>query len=109
MGSLRVSRVVFWRAVFEGLSVERAAGDAGVAVTTGRHWMREAGGVIPQRLLDDPSGRFLDATERAVIMVARRDGKSVRAIAAILGRSPSTVSRELKRNRRKAGVQSGRQ
>jgi IS30 family transposase len=39
----------------------------------------------------------LDSTERAVIMVMRRDGSSVRAIARTLERAPSTISREVRR------------
>ena len=40
----------------------------------------------------------LSAEERAVIMIERGKGSSVRAIAQVLGRSGSTVSRELARN-----------
>lgn len=40
----------------------------------------------------------LAAAERAVIMVMRAQGSSVRAVALALGRTPSTVSRELRRN-----------
>lgn len=101
----RVSRVAFWRAVSEGSSVDVAASSAGAATNTGRRWMREAGGVIPRHLLDDVSLRYLTPVERAVIMVARRGGKSVREIARMLDRSPSTVSRELARNRVSAGKQ----
>lgn len=39
----------------------------------------------------------LSAEERAVIMLERQNGSSLRAIARRLGRSPSTVSRELRR------------
>ncbi|WP_029891516.1 IS30 family transposase [Polycyclovorans algicola] len=40
----------------------------------------------------------LSAEERAVIMVMRGAGSSVRAVAEQLGRSASTISRELRRN-----------
>ena len=40
----------------------------------------------------------LTAEERATLMVMRADGCSQRAVARCLGRSPSTVSRELARN-----------
>ena len=40
----------------------------------------------------------LSAEERAVIMIERGKGSSIRAIARVLGRSGSTVSRELARN-----------
>lgn len=41
----------------------------------------------------------LSAEERAVIMIEHRKGSGIRAIARLLGRSASTVSRELERNR----------
>jgi IS30 family transposase len=44
------------------------------------------------------SSRFLSEDERIVIADRHRAGLSVRTIAAELGRSPSTVSRELRRN-----------
>src|SRR5579863_4172916 len=40
----------------------------------------------------------LSAEERAVIMIEHGKGSSIRAIARVLGRSGSTVSRELARN-----------
>lgn len=108
MTLLRESRVAFWRARAAGLSLEAAWLKAGVAEGTASRWVREAGGVIPQRYLDDLSGRYLDPVERSVIMVARREGKSVRHIAALLKRAPSTVSRELARNRTKDGIRRGK-
>ncbi|WVH84890.1 IS30 family transposase [Lentzea sp. DG1S-22] len=44
------------------------------------------------------SGRFLSLDERIVIADLLRAGRGVRSIAAELGRPPSTVSREIKRN-----------
>lgn len=43
--------------------------------------------------------KHLSAEERAVIMIEQGRGSSVRAIARLLGRSASTVCRELARNR----------
>lgn len=40
----------------------------------------------------------LSAEERGAIMVMREQGHSVRVVAGTLGRAPSTVSRELRRN-----------
>ncbi|WP_442916558.1 IS30 family transposase [Lentzea sp. DG1S-22] len=45
------------------------------------------------------SGRFLSLDERIVIADLLRAGRGVRSIAAELGRPPSTVSREITRNR----------
>ena len=42
--------------------------------------------------------RFLTLTEREQIADLRAGGASVRAVAAVLGRPPSTISRELDRN-----------
>jgi transposase, IS30 family len=44
------------------------------------------------------SERFLSEDERVTIADRHRGGSSIRGIAAELGRSPSTISREIKRN-----------
>jgi len=49
--------------------------------------------------LVEPSGRYLSLLEREEIMVLRAGGHSMRSIARELGRAPSTISRELDRNR----------
>jgi len=46
----------------------------------------------------DLKGRCLSFAEREEIALARVGGESMRAIAGRLGRSPSTISRELQRN-----------
>jgi hypothetical protein len=48
-------------------------------------------------------GRCVTFTEREKIAVARAGGESMRSIARRLGRSPSTISRELSRNTGRAG------
>jgi IS30 family transposase len=45
-----------------------------------------------------PSGRYLSLAEREEIAILHATGHGVRAIARVLGRSPSTISRELRRN-----------
>jgi len=97
---MRHDRQVFWSAVAAGLSTQAAADAAGLNVNSAHAWVRQSGGVIPQHIVQPLSGRFLGPMDRAAIMVADRQGQSVRAIAAMLGRSPSTISRELRRNRR---------
>ncbi len=47
--------------------------------------------------LAEPSGRYLSFAEREEIALGRAAGLSMRAIARQLGRSPSTVSREIAR------------
>jgi transposase, IS30 family len=49
------------------------------------------------------SPRYLSEDERVRIADLERQGLGVRAIAAELGRNPSTISRELRRNRDPAG------
>ena len=51
----------------------------------------------------DLQGRYLSFSEREEIAVGRAGGESVRAIARRLGRSPATVSRELRRNADRRG------
>jgi IS30 family transposase len=49
-------------------------------------------------MLVRPSGRYLSFEEREEIALCRAQGVGVREIARQLGRSPSTISRELRRN-----------
>lgn len=46
----------------------------------------------------DLQGRYLSFGEREEIALGRASGESIRCIARGLGRSPSTISRELARN-----------
>src|SRR6266511_1043396 len=87
----------FWRKVAEGLSSEDAAVACGVSTPVGTRWFREAGGMPPISLAP-PSGRYLSFAEREDIALLKARGGGVREIARKLGRSPSTISRELRRN-----------
>lgn len=71
-----------------------AAGAVGMERTTVRKWIVEAGGVRSRRGRGS-SGRGLSFDERVEIQVGVSCGRSFRAIAARLGRSASTVSREV--------------
>jgi IS30 family transposase len=53
---------------------------------------------MPSVPLGPPSGRYLSFTEREEIALLRARSCGVREIARQLGRSPSTISRELRRN-----------
>ncbi|MGH2714372.1 MAG: helix-turn-helix domain-containing protein, partial [Thermoleophilaceae bacterium] len=86
----------FWVAVARGLSSEEAAAEAGVSAAVGVRWFREGGG-MPSVTLAAPSGRFLSFAEREEIAILRAGGDGVREIARQLSRSPSTISRELRR------------
>jgi IS30 family transposase len=58
--------------------------------------LAETGGICPAQRCR--SGRALTLSEREEISRAVVAGQSIRSIAASLGRAPSTVSREVKRN-----------
>ena len=97
----RAARVAFWDGVRAGLPVW----EAGVAAGTGRaaeEWFRRAGGVKGNGP-GPVSGRFLSLAEREEIAVGVAAGEPLRGIAARLGRAPSTVSREVRRNRPQRG------
>jgi IS30 family transposase len=87
----------FWAAIARGLSSEAAAAEAGVSAAVGVRWFREGGG-MPSVRLGPPSGRYLSFAEREEIALLRARSCGVREIARQLGRSPSTISRELRRN-----------
>ena len=53
---------------------------------------------MPSISLGPPSGRYLSFAEREEIAVLRAQKHGVREIARRLGRSPATISRELRRN-----------
>jgi IS30 family transposase len=97
----REHRRVFWSAISAGRSSEDAAVDAGVSPPVGARWFREAGGMPPSHLAPSAkalSGRYLSFVEREEIALLCVGGSSVREIARRLGRAPSTISRELRRN-----------
>jgi len=87
----------FWKAIAEGSSSEEAGRTAGVAPAVGSRWFRQAGGVRthPPTPL---SGRYLSFAEREEIALLRAKDCGIRAIARQVGRSASTISRELRRN-----------
>ncbi|YCK81835.1 IS30 family transposase [Arthrobacter sp. D3-18] len=86
----------FWQQVADGARFEDAGAFVGWSVMTVRRELRSSGGVRPRRGRT-LTGRSLSFEERELISLWR--GKeSVREIARRLGRSPSTVSRELRRN-----------
>ena len=94
----RSSRRCFWLAVRSGRSVEGAALVAGVSLSTAAGWFRHAGGMSPLSLAP-PSGRCLSRADREAIFAGLVAGCSYAAIGRFIGRSTSTVTRELDRNR----------
>jgi IS30 family transposase len=93
----REDRVRFWAAIARGEKTEDAAAAAGVSSPVAFRWFRHAGGVNPG-LPVTVSGRYLSSPEREEIALWRAQEIGVREIARRLGRSPSTISRELRRN-----------
>ena len=119
-------RAEFERLRAGGMSRRRAAKQVGVHERTTRDWERGVRKSNGRRLypdgrvvgyargvttiIGDPKAmslsrvdkvleaRFVSLAEREAIADLRRQGASVRAIAARLGRAPSTVSREIRRN-----------
>jgi transposase, IS30 family len=92
----RAVRAEFWDGVRTGLTWR----DAGAAVGHERaaeRWFKLAGGVKANGP-GPVSGRYLSVAEREEIAVGLAAGEGVRVIAARLGRAPSTVSREVRRN-----------
>ena len=74
-----------------------AAVSVGASQAAGSRWFRQRGGMPPFDLAP-VSGRYLSFAEREEIALGRARGDGVRAIARSLGRDPSTISRELRRN-----------
>jgi hypothetical protein len=95
----RALQVGFWEGVRSGLGISEAGLAAGVGHEIAFRWFKRAGGVKSNGPRP-ASGRYLSLAEREEIAVGLAAGQSVRVIAAGLGRSPSTVSREVRRNSR---------
>lgn len=115
-GACRARYREYVRVLADGLDVTQAAHAVGVSKRTGKVWRNgrtrssgrcERASIAPQAhwyrlyMKCQPhrvSRRFLSLKERMLIFGWRVEGLSIRDIARQLGRSPSTVSRELRRN-----------
>ena len=87
----------FWEAMQRGEFITDASAEVGTHRKKGRRWLRDASGVRPRRGRN-LKGRCLSFAEREEIALGRAAGESLQSIAARMGRSASTVSRELRRN-----------
>ena len=87
----------FWDQIATGITSEKAAEAVGVSQAVGSRWFRYRGG-MPLFMSNPISGRYLSFAEREEIGLLRIQGVGIREIARRLGRSPSTISRELTRN-----------
>ena len=89
----------YWALLANGIGTVEACRTLGIGRKTGYRWRAETGGLAPER---QPEGgrsqRFLSLLDRQRIATLRRTGCGIREIARRLGRAPSTISRELRRN-----------
>lgn len=104
-------RTRYFELVSSGMNFTQAAKAVGVSKRTGKVWRNGRGrssGRDERALvdwyrgdMDEPKkidGYYLSRDERIAIADGVRAGESIRSIAARLGRSPSTVSREVRSN-----------
>ena len=103
-------REAFARLISEGVPSLRASRMVGIDPRTGKRWRNGRRIASGGRVLDLPpvitpialtvkrySPRYLSEDERVRLADLRREERTMREIAALLGRSPSTISRELAR------------
>lgn len=89
----------FWARIRAGLAPAEAAAAAEVDRVAAYKWFRQAGGVMPPANVPAaPNPRYLSIDEREEIFAGVQREQSINAIARGLGRAPSTVLRELRRN-----------
>ena len=89
----------YWQLILTGVGTVEACKLVGIGRKTGYRWRAERGGMPPLRRVErDRSDRYLTLLERQRIATLRRQGHSMREVARRLGRSPATISRELRRN-----------
>lgn len=93
-GFSRDVRGRFWDELRAGGSVTAAAARAGLKRSTVANWVSEAGGMIPPPRAQ-PSNR-LTFRDREEIWFRQSQKESIRSIARLLGKAPSTISRELR-------------
>ena len=97
----REDRRRFWLSIATGQSSEDAAVGAGVSQAVGARRFREAGGMPPSTLAPSSkalSERYLSLAERQELAILRAQGLGIRETGRQIGRSASTVSRELRRH-----------
>lgn len=97
----REDRRRFWAAIARGHYPQTAVAEARVSWVVGTRWFRQTGGMPPSHLAPSApllSGRYLSFAEREHLALLRAQHCGVRECARRLGRAPSTISRELRRN-----------
>ncbi len=99
-------REEYFRLVDQGLSSQEACRRVGINYRTGKRWPngRNASGkakaspAVLEPLAEPGPSRYLRVADRIHIADRLREKASICTIAAELGRSPSTISREIERN-----------
>lgn len=87
----------FWKQIATGITSDKAAEAVCVSQPVGTRYFRHRGG-MPLFMSKPVSARYLSFAEQEEIALLRARDIGVREIARLIGRSPSTVSRELIRN-----------
>nr|WP_323373839.1 IS30 family transposase [Plantactinospora alkalitolerans] len=98
----------YLRLMAQGMNNSAACREVGINRRTGTRWRygRTVTSVDGESRIYPPlaapkqavSARYLSENERITIADEHRAGRSIRAIAALLERAPSTISREISRN-----------
>ena len=89
----------YWELLSQGVGTIEACRLVGISRKTGYRWRAEMRGVLTKKP-PTSSGRYLSLFERQRIASWHDRGATIREIARHVGRSPSTVSREMRRNAR---------
>lgn len=88
---------IFWEAISLGFTSEYASLIAGLSAPVGTRIFRYNGGMKPN-FQSSVTERYLSYSEREEIAILHAQDFGVREIAKRISRSPSTISRELRRN-----------
>ncbi|WP_385621129.1 IS30 family transposase [Streptomyces sp. P8-A8] len=117
-GRLVRERAAYFELMEQGYSTRDAARIVGINLRTGKRWRNGwhspphdqkpvppiygtgPASASPETADSPGTSRFLTETERIHIADRLREKATIRRIACELGRSPSTISREVRRNRR---------
>jgi IS30 family transposase len=86
----------------QGCAPWQAGQRVGVSVRAVRRWRSQVGGVLRERAVEGE--RYLSRAERYELARLHEAGLGVREIGRRMARSPSTISRELRRGERPGGA-----
>ena len=98
-GPSRAVRRGFWLLIRAGVPPTSAGVAVGVSRSTGTRWFVQAGGMPSLSLVPAAPGRHLSLADREAILSGLSAGDSYAGIGRSIGRSTSTVIRELELNR----------